>query len=89
MFLHLSVFCSQGEGSASACWDTTPPSPPGADPSPAPGAETATAADGTHPTGMHSFWQEAIEIPFSVHWTRVFLSEQFFRFLDAAEHYKK
>ena len=51
----------------SACWDTTPPPgvsprsrhpPPGADPSWAgTPQQTATVADGTHPTGMHSCWQ--------------------------------
>ena len=60
----------------SACWDTTPrgpgtttPSPPGPGipPEQTPPLEMATAADGTHPTGMHSclnfmqffgnFWQ--------------------------------
>ena len=57
MCLQASV-CPQGEGVClSACWDIpreqTPPRadpPRGADP---PG-ETATAADSTHPTGMHS-----------------------------------
>ena len=47
----------------SACLDTTPPqtrpgTPPGSRSPrtrhPSPGAEMATAADGTHPTGMHS-----------------------------------
>ena len=62
-------FCSQGGVCLSACWDTTPPPrgrqaprtgagtprtrhPPR--PGTPPGAEMATAADGTHPTGMHS-----------------------------------
>ena len=40
----------------SACWDTTHTHTPGADPprEQTPPGETATAADGTHPTGMHS-----------------------------------
>ena len=42
MFLHLSVSHSvHGGGCPSACWDT-------------PLGLTATAADGTHPTGMHA-----------------------------------
>ena len=68
MFLHLSV-CPQGGVCLSACWDTTPPStqeqappqeqtpPLGPDPPsrhPPPTQQTATVADGTHPTGMHS-----------------------------------
>ena len=62
MFLHLT-FCSQGGVCLIACWDTTPPPRPGTPQSrhhPPPGAgtppggETATAADGMHPTGMHS-----------------------------------
>ena len=47
MFLHLSVILSRGGVCLSACWDT----PPGQTPPP---QQTATAADGTHPTGMHS-----------------------------------
>ena len=43
MFLHLSVFTSVHKGVY------TPPRQ-----IPPPRAETATAADGTHPTGMHS-----------------------------------
>ena len=59
MFLHLSVilfmgrglwFCSRGGVCLSACWDTTP-SPQEQTPPP---EQTATAADGTHPTGIHS-----------------------------------
>ena len=49
----------------SACWDTTPPreahthtlgkhTPPGKHTHTLPSWETAAAADGTHPTGMHS-----------------------------------
>ena len=44
----------------SACWDATPPgagTPPEADTPPVAGTppqQTATVADGTHPTGMHS-----------------------------------
>ena len=48
----------------STCWDATPPHPrsrhppdqalPGNRHPPPPQAETATAADGTHSTGMHS-----------------------------------
>ena len=57
MFLHLSV-CPQG-GSASVHAGLPPPQsrhPPGADPprSRPPPQQTATVADGTHPTGMHS-----------------------------------
>ena len=43
----------------SACWDTTT-NPPRSRHRPPPGActpqQTATVADGTHPTGMHSSW---------------------------------
>ena len=39
-FLEASVILSTGGFRLSACWDTTP--------------GTATAASGTHPTGMHS-----------------------------------
>ena len=65
MFLQACVCPHRGGGIClSACWDTTPPweqtpsPPPGAE-TPPPGADTppeqtATAADGTHPTGMHS-----------------------------------
>ena len=45
MFLHLSVILFTGGVSApgwGACWDTPPP------------GQTATAADGRHPTVMHS-----------------------------------
>ena len=44
MFLHLSVILFTG----GCVWADTPylDTPP----------ETATAADGTHPTGMHSCW---------------------------------
>ena len=35
-------FCPQGEGGVHHLWADTPPPP------------TATAVDGTHPTGMHS-----------------------------------
>ena len=67
MFLQACV-CPQEGGCLSACWDTTPPpkqtpprsrhpppleqTPPGSRHPPT--RETATAADGTHPTGMHS-----------------------------------
>ena len=47
-------FCSQGGVCLSACWDTHPP---GQTHPPCPvhaGIDSATAADGTHPTGMHS-----------------------------------
>ena len=51
MFLHLSVVLSMGGGVCpSACWDRHPL--PGTHPPPPP--QTATAADGTHPTGMYS-----------------------------------
>ena len=67
MFLHVSVILLTGGGCLPKCmlgytprWRQTPPSPgirhpqkqipPEADPPP----ETATAADGMHPTGMHS-----------------------------------
>ena len=59
MFLHLCV-CPQGVG-LPQCRDTIPPgaetsrradNPPGAGTSPR--QQTVTAADGTHPTGMHS-----------------------------------
>ena len=55
MFLHLSVILSTG-----GCLADTPPGrhPPRADTLPpradTPPPETATAGDGTHPTGMHS-----------------------------------
>ena len=67
MFLHLSVSHSVHRGVSASVHAGIPPlgsrhppeqtpsssrHPPGADPPP--GAETATAADGTHPTGMHS-----------------------------------
>ena len=48
MFLHVSVILSTVVG----VWQTPPgqtPALPGETP-----LETATAADGTHPTGMHS-----------------------------------
>ena len=54
MLSHVSV-CPQGGVCLSACWDA----PSGADnpleqtPTPPP-QQTATVADGTHPTGMHS-----------------------------------
>ena len=61
MFLHLSVILFTGGVCLSACWDTPrsrPPRsrPPGADTTGAdtPQEQTATVADGTHPTGMHS-----------------------------------
>ena len=60
MFLHLFVILFTGGVCLSACWDTTatpPPwdqTPPLGPDAPPPGAETATAVDGTHPTGMHS-----------------------------------
>ena len=48
MFLHLSV-CPQGGGVClSACWDTIPLPREQIAPQ-----QPATAADGTHPTGMH------------------------------------
>ena len=63
MFLHLSVILFTGGVCLSARDQAPPPrpappleqTPPSGSrhPSP-PGAETATAADGTHPTGMHS-----------------------------------
>ena len=61
MFLHLSVSHSVHRGVClSARWNTPrdqappgPDNPPGPG-TPPPGAETATAADGTHPTGMYS-----------------------------------
>ena len=56
--------CPHGVVCLSACWDTPPPrsrhphqeqTPPGAHtPREHTPQETATAADGTHPTGMHS-----------------------------------
>ena len=66
MFLHLSVILSGGGGVSasvhagihtprantplpSACWDTQCPVHAGID--------MATAVDGTHPTGMHSFYR--------------------------------
>ena len=55
------LFCSQGGVCLSACWDATPSreqTPPPGTRHPPLGADhpqqTATAADGTHPTGMHS-----------------------------------
>ena len=60
MFLHLSI-CPRGGGVClNACWDTTPREqaphqsryPPRAG---TPG-QTATVADGTHPTGIHSYF---------------------------------
>ena len=70
LHLSVSHSVHRGGVCLSVYWDTiTPPppeqTPPGADPPgtrhpppeqtpPPPGAETATAADGTHPTGMHS-----------------------------------
>ena len=64
MFLHLSVILFMGGFCLSACWDATPPrtrppgtrrprdqTPPRTRHSP---HQMATAADGTHPTGMHS-----------------------------------
>ena len=55
MFLHLLSFSSQGGCLPSACWDT--PSCPMHT-----GIDMATAADGTHSSGMHScfgnyFWK--------------------------------
>ena len=73
MFLQVCVCPRGGGVCLSACGDTTPPreqtppeqtsreqtpqqqTSPGADPPPR--GETATAADGTHPTGMHSCFQ--------------------------------
>ena len=51
MFLHLSVILRTGGGGV---WQPPPrgKTPPGQ--TPPPPQETATAADGTHPTGMHS-----------------------------------
>ena len=60
MFLQMSVILFTGGVCLSACWDTSPRSrppweqtPPRSRPPP-PREQTATAADGTHPTGMHS-----------------------------------
>ena len=57
MFLHLSVIMFTGGGVSEQTppRQTSPPrqTPPGQTP-PGPPPETATAADGTHPTGMHS-----------------------------------
>ena len=54
----------------SACWDTPPgqtPSPPPGTPCPVhAGIDMATAADGTHPTGMHSCFDVKIEMLVSV-----------------------
>ena len=66
MFLHLSVILFTGGVCLSACWDTTSPReahPPGTPPEAHPRRkhtahplrETAAAADGTHPKGMHSY----------------------------------
>ena len=57
MFLHLSVILFTGGGVClSACWDAPPreqtPPPPWEQ---IPPEQTATVADGTHPTGMHSW----------------------------------
>ena len=55
MFLQVSVCHSVHRGVClSACWDTTlrTREPPG--PANPPHQQTATVADGTHPTGMHS-----------------------------------
>ena len=65
MFLHLSVILFTGRGStwAGPPWDQVQPprdqvQPPGPGTPPGtrytPPLETATVADGTHPTGMHS-----------------------------------
>ena len=53
MFLRLSVILSTGGMSASVHAEIHPPGrqPPGQTPPP---QQTATAVDGTHPTGMHS-----------------------------------
>ena len=66
MFLQLSV-CPQWGVCLSASWDTHPPTrtrypppdqaPPKDQASP---QETATAADGTHPTGMHSCFKKLL-----------------------------
>ena len=62
-FLHLSVTLFTGGVCLSACWDITPPkeappprgsTPPLGGSTSSPGAETATAVEGMHPTGMHS-----------------------------------
>ena len=65
MFLHMSVILSTGAGEGVVCpsayWDTPPPradNPNWADTSPpiglTPPRQTASVADGTHPTGMYS-----------------------------------
>ena len=66
-------FYSQGSVCLSACWDTHPPPPGQTPPGQIPPAQTlpipvhtgidmATAADGTHPTGMHSCHCEEFSI---------------------------
>ena len=77
MFLQTCV-CSHGGGVClSACWDTTPPgkdTPWSRHPSRSrhPPGETATAADGTHPTGMHSCYYS----PLDKNWTINFLQKK-------------
>ena len=65
VFLHLSVILFTGGVCLSACWDTPREAPPPqeAPPHPSPGKhnplrETAAAADDTHPTGMHSCFND-------------------------------
>ena len=75
MFLHLSVILSMGGGVClSACWDTTPTPRPGLPwsthpPTPSPSREpTATFADGTHPTGMHSCYTISVLTQLTQNW---------------------
>ena len=72
-FVHLSVILFTGGRRGvclSACWDTTPQDQAPRSRRPPPGADhprkTAAAADGTHPTGMHScynIWLDGGEKP--------------------------
>ena len=61
MFLQVSVCPQRGgawsRGGSAPGWGVGIPACTEADPPPPPG-ETATAADGTHPTGMHSYYIE-------------------------------
>ena len=67
MFLHLSVIMSTGGG---AVWQTPHPGrhplcrhqPPGQTPLSRYPPETATAADGMHPTGMHSCYRQNMQV---------------------------
>ena len=45
---------------------TSTPLGPGTPPGPGPPRQTDTVADGTHPTGMHSFLQLGLNIPHAV-----------------------